>query len=50
MTVILLDSIVDLNNKYYSQTHLKETKYVIKNWILVNTTEEKPELGESDDD
>ena len=31
VTLILLDSILDLNFKYYPQPYLKEIKYVIKN-------------------
>ena len=40
ITLILLYSILDLNNKYYPQPYLKEIKYVIKNKILGNTIEE----------
>ena len=46
--VILLDSVVDVNKKYYSQIFLEECIYAVKNKEIINTVNEELNLDKSD--
>ena len=50
LSVILLDSVVIVDKKYYSQIFLKECKYGVKKKKIINSNNEKLNLNESDDD
>ena len=50
LSVILLDSVVIVDKKYYSQIFLKECKYGVKKKKIINFNNEKLSLNESDDD
>ena len=49
-SVILLDSIVNVDKKYHLHIFLKECKYAIKKKKIMNTINEELKLDESDDD
>ena len=46
--VILLDSVVNLDKKYYPQIFLEECKYAIKKKKVMNTINEELNLDKSD--
>ena len=50
LSVILLDSVVIVDKKYYSQIFLKECKYGVKKKKIINFNNERLSLNESDDD
>ena len=50
LSVILLDSLIIVDKKYYSQIFLKECKYGVKKKKIINFNNEKLSLNESDDD
>ena len=50
LSVILLDSVVIVDKKYYSQIFLKECKHGVKKKKIINFNNEKLSLNESDDD
>ena len=50
LSVILLDSLIIVDKKYYSQIFLKECKYGVKKKKIINSNNEKLNLNESDDD
>ena len=49
-SIILLDSIVNVDKKYYPQIFLKEYKYAVKSKKMMNTISEELKLDEFDDD
>ena len=49
-SVILLDSIVNVDKKYHLQIFLKEWKYAMKKKKIMNAINEELKLDESDDD
>ena len=48
LSVILLDSIADVDKKYYPQIFSGECKYVVKKKKIMNTINEELNLDESD--
>ena len=50
LSVILLDSLIIVDKKYYSQIFLKECKYGVKKKKIINFNNERLSLNESDDD
>ena len=48
--MLLLDSFVRVNQKYYPQILLEEWKYVVKKKNTINAIREELNLDESDDD
>ena len=48
-SVLLLDSLVKINKKYYPQILLEECKYTIKKKNIINANNEELSLNESDD-
>ena len=50
LSIIMLDSVVKANKKYYLQTLLEECKYVQEEIKIENLTEEHLEKSESDCD
>ena len=50
LSVILLDSVVIVDKKYYSQIFLKECKYGVKKKKIINFNNEKLSLNDYDDD
>ena len=49
-SVILLDSIANVDEKYYPQRFLKECNHELKNEKIANTINEELNLNESDDE
>ena len=49
-SVLLLDSVVKLDNDYYPQIFLKECKYAVKKKKVINSINEELNLNESDND
>ena len=49
-SVVLLDSVVYVDKKYYSPIFLKECKYAVRKKKMLNTICEELKLDESDDD
>ena len=50
LSIIMLDSVIKANKKYYLQTHLEECKYVQEKIEIENLTDDKLEKSESDSD
>ena len=50
LSVILLDTVVKINNDYYPEIVLEEWKYAIKKKKIMNTINEELNLDESDDE
>ena len=49
LSVILLDSIVNVDKKYYLYLFLEECKYAVKKKQIINTINEELNLDESDE-
>ena len=50
LSIIMLDSVIKANKKYYSQTFLEECKYVQEKIKIENHIDEELEKSESDSD
>ena len=50
LSVILLDSLVKIDNDYYPQIFVEECKYAVKKKKIMNTINEELNLDESDDE
>ena len=50
LSLIMLDSVIRVNNKYYHQTLLQEYKYVIKNNKIENLINDDLDLSSSDNE
>ena len=50
LSIIMLDSVITVNIKYYPQTLLEECKYVQEKTIIENLIDEYLEKRESDSD
>ena len=50
LSIIMLDSVIKANKKYYPQTFLEECKYVQEKIKTENYIDENLEKGESDSD
>ena len=50
LSVILLDSVVKIDNDYYPQIFLKECKYAVKKKQVINTNNGELNLDETDDE
>ena len=50
LSIIMLDSVIKANKKYYSQTFLEECKYVQEKIKIQNHIDEELEKSESDSD
>ena len=50
LSIIMLDSVIRVNKKYYSQTFLEECKYVQEKIKTENYIDENLEKSESDSD
>ena len=50
MSVILLDSVINVDKIYYPQTILKQYKYAVKKEKIINTINEELDLDESFDE
>ena len=50
LSVILLDSVVKIDNDYYPQIFLKECKYAVKKKKVINTNNGELNLDEPDDE
>ena len=50
LSLIMLDSVIRVNKKYYHQTLLQEYKYVIKNNKIENLINDDLDLSSSDND
>ena len=50
LSIIMLDSVVKVKKKYYSQTLLGECKYEIKKTKVENLTDDELEVSLSDDE
>ena len=48
LSIIMLDSVIKANKKYYPQTFLEECKYVQEKMITENCIDEDLEKSESD--
>ena len=49
LSVILLDSVIKIDNNYYPQIVLEECKYAVKKKKRMNTINDEVNLDESDD-
>ena len=49
LSVVLLDSTVNVAEKYYPQIFLEECKYAVKKKKIINSINEKLNLHESDE-
>ena len=49
LSFIVLDSVIRVNKKYYSQTHLEECKYVIRKYKVENFINDDLDLSSSDE-
>ena len=49
LSIIMLDSIIKANKRYYSQTILEECKYVQEKIKIENLTDDDLEKSESDE-
>ena len=49
LSIIMLDSIIKANKRYYSQTLLEECKYVKEKIKIENLTDDDLEKSESDE-
>ena len=49
LSIIMLDSIIKANKRYYSQTLLEECKYVQEKIKIENLTDDDLEKSESDE-
>ena len=49
LSLIMLDSVIRANKKYYPQTHLEECKYVIEKNKMVNFINDDLDLSLSDE-
>ena len=50
LSIIIIDSVIKANKKYYPQTPLEECKYVQEKIKTENYTDEELEKSESDSD
>ena len=50
LSIIMLDSVIKANKKYYPQTFLEECKYVQEKIKIENHTDDDLEKSESDSD
>ena len=50
LSIIMLDSVIKANKKYYSQTLLEECKYIQEKIKIENHTDDDLEKSESDSD
>ena len=50
LSIIMLDSVIEANKKYFPETHLEECKYVQQKIKSDNYIDEVLEKGESDRD
>ena len=50
LSVILLDSVIKIDNNYYPQIVLEECKYAMKKKKRMNTINDELNLDESDDE
>ena len=50
MSVILLDSVINVDKIYYPQIILEECKYAVKKEKIINTINEELDLDESIDE
>ena len=50
LSLIMLDSVIRVNKKYYPKTLLEECKYIIKKNILENLIHDDLELSSSDNE
>ena len=50
LSVILLDSVVKIDNNYYPITFLEQSKYAVKKKKKINSFNEELNLGETDDE
>ena len=50
LSIIMLDSVIKTNKKYYPQTLLEECKYVQEKIEIENLIDDKLEKSESDSD
>ena len=48
LSIIMIDSVIRVNKKYYHQTLLEECKYIQEKVKIVNYIDEDLENGESD--
>ena len=48
LSLIMLDSVISVNKKYYPQTLLEECKYVIRKSKMENLINDDPDLSSSD--
>ena len=49
LSIIMIDSVIRVNKKYYPQTLLEECKYILEKIKIVNHIDEDLENSESDD-
>ena len=50
LSIIMIDSVIKVNKKYYPQTFLEECKYIQEKIKIVNRIDEDLENSESDSD
>ena len=50
LSIIMIDSVIRVNRKYYPQTLLEECKYIQEKIKIVNYVDEDLENSESDSD
>ena len=50
LSIIMIDSVIKANKKYYPQTYLEECKYIQENIKIENYINEDLEDNESDSD
>ena len=50
LSIIMIDSLIKVNKKYYPQTFLEECKYIQEKIKIVNHIDEDLENSESDSD
>ena len=50
LSAVLLDSIINVDEKYYSKIFLEKFKYVTKKKKIINSINEELDLDEADDD
>ena len=49
LSIIMIDSVIRVNKKYYPQTLLEECKYILEKIKILNHIDEDLENSESDD-
>ena len=50
LSLRLIDSVVKIDNNYYPQICLEESRYAVKKKKIINSVNEELNLDESDDD